>query len=127
MPHKIGKESNVIALSKKALSKAVTERVRIYYLCVNAVLLGVLLQLTRNAPCGDTLSTLIQEDKTAVLFLISKPAEGFFLQGLRNVDTTELTTFGVQVKIKSSFWLFFRKGAVTQFSPFLPPKMPILR
>lgn len=99
MPHKIGKESNIITLCKKALGEAVAERVWIYHLCVDVVLLGKLLQFARNAPCGDTLSTLIEKDETAVLLLFGKPRKGFFLQGLRNVDTAELTALRVQVEI----------------------------
>ena len=86
MSHKIGKERYIITAVKKALGEAVTERVRIYHLCVNAVLLRKLLQFARNAPCGDTLSSLIEEDETAVMLLFRKPRKGFFLQGLRNVD-----------------------------------------
>ena len=99
MPHKVCEKRYIVATIKKALGKAVTERVRIYHLCVDAVLLGKLFQFARNAPCGDALSTLIEEDKTAVLLLFCKPRKGFFLQGLRNVDTAELAAFGVQVEI----------------------------
>ena len=90
MSHKVCEERYIIAAVKKALGKTVAERVRIYHLCINAVLLRKLLQLARYASCGDTLSTLIEEDKTAVLLLFCKPRKGFFLQGLRNVDTAEL-------------------------------------
>ncbi len=86
MPHKIGKKSNIVKAVKKALGETVTERVRIYHFCINAVLFGELFQFARYAPCGDTLSTLIKEDETAVLLLFSEPRKSFCLQGLRNVD-----------------------------------------
>lgn len=91
MSHKVCEKRYIIAAVKKALGKAMTERVRIYHLCVNAVLLCKLLQFARNAPCGDTLSSLIEEDETAVLLLFCKPRNGFFLQGLRNVDAAKFT------------------------------------
>ncbi len=69
MSHKVCEKRYIIAAVKKALGKAMTERVRIYHLCVDAVLLCKLLQFALNAPCGDTLSTLIEKNKTAVLFL----------------------------------------------------------
>ena len=99
MSHKVCEKRNIVATVKKALGEAVAERVRIHHLCVDAVLRRKLFQFARNAPCGDTLSTLIEEDKTAVLLLFCKPRKGFFLQGLRNVDTAELAAFGVQVMI----------------------------
>lgn len=102
MSHKVCEKRNIVAAVKKALGEAVTERVRIYHFCVDAVLLRKLFQFTRNAPCGDTLSTLIEEDKTAVLLLFCKPRKGFFLQGLRNVDAAELTALRVQVEIAES-------------------------
>ena len=102
MSHKVCEKRYIIAAIKKALGKAMTERVRIYHLCVNAVLLGKLLQFARNAPCGDTLSSLIEEDETAVILLFCKPRKGFFLQGLRNVDAAELTALRVQVEIAES-------------------------
>ena len=80
MSHKVCEKRYIVAPFKKALGEAVTERVRIYHLCVDAVLLRKLFQFARNAPCGDTLSTLIEEDKTAVLLLFCKPRKGFFLQ-----------------------------------------------
>ena len=99
MSHKVCEERYIVAAVKKALGEAVTERVRIYHLCVNAVLLCKLLQFARNTPCGDTLSTLIEEDETTVLLLLGKPRKGFCLQGLRNVDSAELAAFGVQIEI----------------------------
>ena len=102
MSHKVCKKRYIVAAVKKALGEAVAERVWIYHFCVDAVLLRKLFQFTRNAPCGDTLSSLIEEDETAVLLLFCKPRNGFFLQGLRNVDAAELTALRVQIKIAES-------------------------
>ena len=61
MPHKIGKQSNVIILLQKVLCVAVTERVRIYNLFVKSVLLGVVFELLRDTSCSDTLTKAIQK------------------------------------------------------------------
>ena len=91
MPHQIGKECNIIAAFQKALCKAMTERVRIDHLRINTVLDRKLFQLTSNTSCGNTLSTLIQEDKSTVLSLFIQPLKCFLLQRFRNVDSAELT------------------------------------
>ena len=61
MPHKIGKQSNVIILLQKVFCVAVMERVRIYYLFVKSVLLGVVFELLRDTSCSDTLTKAIQK------------------------------------------------------------------
>ena len=43
MPHEVGKQCEIIETVKKVFSKAMTERVRIYYFLVQTIFLGEML------------------------------------------------------------------------------------
>ena len=66
VPHQVGQESDVVVLLQKVLRKAMTEGMRIHDLLIKPILLGIILQLLRNAPGRDSLSKTIQKEISGV-------------------------------------------------------------
>ncbi len=77
MPHKIGKQSNVIILLQKVLCVAVTERVRIYDLFIKPILLSVVFELLGDTSCSDTLAKAIQKQVARCTLLSFEPFKSF--------------------------------------------------
>jgi hypothetical protein len=101
MPHKIGKQSYVIIFFQKVLCIAVTERVRIYYLFVKSVLLGVVFELLRDTSCRDMLAEAVKKKIARCTLLSFEPFKRFVTELLRDIQSAELATLRIKVKIAS--------------------------
>ena len=99
MPHKIGKQSNIIILLQKVLGIAVTERVRIYYLFIKSVLLSVVFELLGDTSCGYTLTKTIKEQVARCTLLGFEPFKRFVTEFFRDIQSAELTALRIKIEI----------------------------
>ena len=103
MPHKIGKQSDVIILLQKVLRIAVTKRVRIYDLFIKSVLLSVVFKLLGDTSCRDTLTEAIQKQVARCTLLSFEPFKCFVTELLRDIQSAELATLRIKVKISKDY------------------------
>ena len=77
MPHEVGKQGDVVELIQEVFGKAVAERVRIYHLAVDAVAIGKVLQLNRDATGGKSVACAVGEQIARRQATLFQPLCGF--------------------------------------------------
>ena len=99
MPHQVSEKCKVVVLLKKILGVSVTERMRIDDLRVDSVLHGEMLELLRNAACGNDFAITVPEYIPAREIFIFEPLDSLLAKPSGNVEPPDLAAFRIHVEV----------------------------